>query len=70
MAPFIRAFSSLYIIVGVEEASTLTKFCTLYPNPSDGDVTLKVEGIPAKDLEYQLYDLKGQLIETQPTLDE
>ncbi|MBK8492200.1 MAG: T9SS type A sorting domain-containing protein [Saprospirales bacterium] len=52
-----------YIIVGVEEASTLTKFCTLYPNPSDGDVTLKVEGIPAKDLEYQLYDLKGQLIE-------
>lgn len=51
-----------FYIVGVEEEGLLPQFCILYPNPSNSDVTLKVEGISIVGLSYQLFGPSGLLI--------
>ena len=57
-----------FYIVGIEEVSILSQFCSLFPNPSIGDVTLQMEGIPPADLNYQLYSQRGQLLATHTIL--
>ncbi len=53
------------VVIGIEQAKDINLYCTVFPNPSNDLLTLKVENYDIKNLLYQLFDLSGKLLETK-----
>ena len=53
------------IVIGLEEAEGIQLQAIAYPNPTRGRLTLRIENYDYQDLEYQVYDLTGKLLNRQ-----
>jgi hypothetical protein len=51
------------VVSRIEEFKGISLQCFAYPNPAKDFLTLKVECYEIKDLFYQLFDIKGKLLE-------
>lgn len=51
------------VITAIEEAKDINLVCTAYPNPTNDLLKLKIENFNKENLTYQLYDIKGNLLE-------
>lgn len=50
------------VVTAIKEASDITLEISVYPNPADGFVNLKVEKYDSDNLNYKLIDMNGMLI--------
>lgn len=50
------------VALGLEEAKGITLQCTVYPNPTTKNVTLKIENYDIENLSYLIFDLNGRRI--------
>lgn len=50
------------VVLGLEEAKGITLQCTVYPNPTTKNVTLKIENYDIENLSYLIFDLNGRRI--------
>ena len=55
----------IYVITGVELYKGINLVCSVYPNPAIDRLTLKMENEKIKDLSWQLYNIRGNLLKTQ-----
>jgi hypothetical protein len=53
------------VVTGIEEAKGINLVCSAYPNPATDNVKLKVENYETENLIYQLYDIRGNLLENK-----
>jgi hypothetical protein len=53
------------IVTGLEKAQWINLVPSAYPNPVTDYVILKVENYKTENLTYQLYDMRGKLIESR-----
>jgi hypothetical protein len=51
------------VITAVNETSGITLGVSVYPNPANGFVTLKVENYDTEKLTYRLYDMNGAILQ-------
>jgi Secretion system C-terminal sorting domain len=51
-------------VTGIEEAKGINLILSAYPNPTTDFLTLNVENYNNQNLSYQLYDISGQLLES------
>ena len=50
------------VITGIEQAKDITLVCSVYPNPTNDILTLKVENYDTESLYYKLFDANGKLM--------
>ena len=50
---------------GVEERSGMGPECSVYPNPTSGEVTLKIDPCGPINFRYRLADIRGNLLSEQ-----
>jgi hypothetical protein len=53
------------VITGIESPIKLNLVCTAFPNPVTSQLLLKVEKMGEEILWYELYDIKGKLLESK-----
>ena len=51
---------------GVDERKENELKCSVYPNPTSGEVTLKIEQQSQVSLQYKLADIRGNILSEQP----
>jgi len=56
--------------LGINDAISIELLMSVYPNPTEANLTLKTEYFKAKGLNYQLFDAAGRLIANQIITDE
>jgi len=52
-------------VTGIIEAKGITLNCSAYPNPANNYLTLKTENFNLSTLNFQLFDISGQLLLNQ-----
>ncbi len=57
------------VITGIEQAEDIILVYSVYPNPTSDFLTLKVENYDNGNLSYQLYDIRGILLENKKITD-
>lgn len=57
------------VALGLIEAKGITLQCTVYPNPTTKNVTLKIENYEIKNLSYLIFDINGRSIENNKITD-
>lgn len=57
------------VISGIYETKGINIECTAYPNPTNDFLTLKIDDFENENLFYQLFDIKGNLIEMKKIKD-
>jgi hypothetical protein len=57
---------TISIVSGLEEAQGISLGYSIYPNPTNGVITLKIENYNVGELSYQLYDVTGRLLRDAP----
>ncbi|HNX89057.1 MAG TPA: T9SS type A sorting domain-containing protein [Paludibacteraceae bacterium] len=50
------------VLSGLEDVSGIDLFYTVYPNPTSGKLTLKIEKIDLNQFAYQLFDVNGKML--------
>ncbi len=55
-------------VTGIKEAD-ITLQCSVYPNPTDDYLKLKIANCSIEKLYYQLYDINGKLLENKKIAD-
>ena len=50
------------VLSGLEDVSGIDLFYSVYPNPTSGKLTLKIEKIEPNQFAYQLFDINGKLL--------
>lgn len=58
-----------FYVVSVEDVNALPFHCSLYPNPTAADLTLKVSELPLTEVSYRLYDFYGRTLASGPVAD-
>jgi hypothetical protein len=53
------------VVTGIEEANVINLSVSAYPNPAIDYLTLSIAEFDASNLSYQLYDMKGKLLQTK-----
>ncbi|NOZ46900.1 MAG: T9SS type A sorting domain-containing protein [Chlorobi bacterium] len=53
------------VVSGIEQAKGINIECDVYPNPTSDFLTIKVDDFNNKNLLYQLFDIKGNLLESE-----
>jgi hypothetical protein len=53
------------VVTGIEEAKGISLVVSVYPNPTADYLQLKVESEKLKDLNYQLFDMSGKLLQNE-----
>jgi len=53
------------VVTALEEAKDINLICSVYPNPTDNLLTLKLEVYENANFSYWLYGVSGNLIETK-----
>jgi hypothetical protein len=56
------------VVTALEEANDINLICSVYPNPANNFLTLKVEVYENTNFSYWLYGVSGNLIETKKVL--
>jgi hypothetical protein len=49
-------------VIGIDDDKEITLQCSVFPNPSNGFLTLKVKLNDKKNMSYQVFDLNGKLL--------
>jgi hypothetical protein len=57
------------IITGINEARVINLMVTVYPNPTSDYLTLEVKDFGLANLNFQLYDIQGKLLQSQKITD-
>ena len=57
------------VITGIEEAEDITLEFSVYPNPANSFVILKIENYEVENLRFQLYDISGKLLQNKKIVD-
>ena len=52
----------IWIVTGIEEASVINLECSVFPNPTNNLLTLKIDNYNKEKLSYQLFDINGKYI--------
>ncbi|MFT3739090.1 MAG: T9SS type A sorting domain-containing protein [Breznakibacter sp.] len=52
-------------VTAIEEAKTITLLVTAYPNPTADYLTLEVKDFVLSNLNFQLYDMRGKLLQSE-----
>lgn len=52
-------------VVGIRETIEISSLYSVYPNPTNNFLTLKIENFKAANLFYQLYNISGQLFDSK-----
>jgi hypothetical protein len=52
------------VVSGIEEAIGINLSIRAYPNPSTDNLTLSIDEFDISDLSYQLYDMRGRLLQS------
>jgi hypothetical protein len=52
-------------VTGIEQAKDITLQCSVYPNPTNDLIMLKVENFELSNFNFQLFDIRGKLLETK-----
>jgi len=55
----------IFIVTGIDEANDISLNCLAYPNPTTDFVILKVENLNLSTLDFQLFDMNGNLLENK-----
>ncbi|MBP1663704.1 MAG: Protein of unknown function precursor [Bacteroidetes bacterium] len=50
------------VLSGLEDVSGIDLFYSVYPNPTSGKLTLKIEKIETNQFAYQLFDVNGKML--------
>ncbi|MDX9905017.1 MAG: T9SS type A sorting domain-containing protein [Bacteroidales bacterium] len=58
-----------FISLGVEDAEGIELQCIAYPNPTSDFIRLKIDNYDLENLDYELYDLTGKLLQSQKISD-
>jgi len=53
------------VITVIDESSDLTYTCSVYPNPVSDNLNIVIENYHNESLSYHLYDMNGNLLESQ-----
>lgn len=53
------------VVSGIEEAKGVNLMCSVHPNPDTDFLTLKVENCDIENLYYELYNVKGGILENK-----
>jgi len=53
------------VVSGIEEAKGVHLMCSVYPNSDTDFLTLKVENCDIENLYYELYNVKGSILENK-----
>ncbi len=53
------------VVTGLEEAKGINLSVSVYPNPTTDFLQLKVESEKLKDLNYQLFEMNGKLLQSE-----
>lgn len=53
------------VVTGIEEAKGINLSVTAYPNPTTDYLTLKVKDFELSNLNFQLYDMNGKLLQSE-----
>jgi len=56
----------IQFLPGIEEKSKTTTYCSVFPNPTSKEVTLKIEPWSPATFHYRISDLRGKFIEGHP----
>ncbi|MBU1014758.1 MAG: T9SS type A sorting domain-containing protein [Bacteroidetes bacterium] len=56
-------------VVGLNETEKISSQYSVYPNPTNNYLTLKIENFKAANLFYQLYDISGRLLDSKKLSD-
>jgi len=56
-------------VVGLNETEKISSQYSVYPNPTNNFLTLKIENFEAANLFYQLYDISGRLLDSKKLSD-
>jgi len=56
------------VVTSLKEAKDINLICSVYPNPTDNFLTLKVGDYENANFSYWLYGVSGNLIETKKVL--
>lgn len=51
------------VVIGIEESNGIILNFSAFPNPTHDALTLKINNYNKSDLSYQLFDLKGNILE-------
>lgn len=54
------------VVTAIAETSGITLTMSVYPNPANGFITLKIESYDTKNLSYMLSDMNGMLLQNNP----
>jgi len=57
------------VVTGIEEAKDINLSFSAYPNPTTDNLTLNIGEFDISDLSYQMYDLKGKLVQIKKITD-
>ncbi len=57
------------VITGIDDIFGIDLNYSVYPNPTKGMLTLKVENYEVNDFYYELYDISGRKIKTENLMD-
>jgi len=52
------------VAIETRQGKNINLICTAYPNPVKDHLTLDIKNYDNKDLSYQLYDMKGNILES------
>jgi len=52
------------VVLGIPEAKGINLCVSAYPNPTTDFLTVKVENYETTNLEYQVFDINGKLLQT------
>jgi len=50
------------VVIGIEQAKDITLSCTVFPNPTNDFLSLKIENFNIENLSCQLFGINGKLI--------
>jgi hypothetical protein len=53
------------VVTAIEQAKGISLSVTAYPNPVTDYLTLSIDKYDISDLSYQLYDMKGKLLQSE-----
>ena len=53
------------VITAIEQTENIKLSCSVYPNPANDFLTLKIENYDNKSLSYMLFDANGKLLENK-----
>jgi len=53
------------VVDGIEKAKDISLSCTIFPNPTNDFLILKIENYDIKNLTYQLFDLSGKFLDSK-----